>query len=304
MPHDYIYGFFGLLSEQDRALTNVDYQGSHWDLYRSVTKRLLAKKGLQGMKPFSTLSFSGPSERPSWIPDFGNQSMAGPQSGVLLTMDECWQDQPAVRFSDDNEVLMLAGVLLGEVTWLRALTGTMRDSIKNFRELSSLAKATAPGSGLVSLRRMFTGNNFGRGPVLTYEIEPVELDRCWDVLMDDIYTLDTLLLSGDGEIPRPELDGLSTSIVCSILGATAMNASIGRSLFATNTGLIGISVPQVQLGDSLVYLFGMFAPFVLRLEWDRYQIVGVSRVAGLEDATLMERYCTEQQVTEATFRLG
>ncbi|TKA63465.1 hypothetical protein B0A55_09737 [Friedmanniomyces simplex] len=300
VPHDYIYGFLGLMSENDRTLVNVDYNTSHWDLYRAFAEELLASEDKEGSKVFSTLCFSSVGGRPSWVPDFGHQSMLGPQSGMFLTMDGCWRFPPAVWFSDDNEVLMLAGVLLGDITWTCNIQGSQDGLMSNISGLAKLARGVA-GTGEPSLRRIFTGNNGGRGPLLDNE---AELDRWWEVLMDDAFPLRALLSSEAGQKPREELDGSSISTTCSRLAATALMASAGRSLLVTINGHIGIGVPESQPGDLLVYLYGTFAPFVLRPVAGHYIIIGVARVAGLEDAASLERYCTEHLLVEATFRLG
>ncbi|KAK0788083.1 hypothetical protein LTR75_012686 [Friedmanniomyces endolithicus] len=122
--------------------------------------------------------------------------------------------------------------------------------------------------------------------------------------MDDAFPMKALLSSETGQEARGELDGLTISSVCSQLAASALLTSAGRSLFVTTNSQIGIGVPRCQPGDVVVYLYGMCAPFVLRPEADHYTIIGAARIAGLEDAALLERYCTEYRLAEATFRLG
>ncbi|KAK0270291.1 hypothetical protein LTR35_014217 [Friedmanniomyces endolithicus] len=300
VPHDYIYGFLGLMSEHDTTLVDVDYNSSHWDLYRAFAENLVASEDEDGTKVFSTLCFSDGEGRPSWVPDFGRQSMLGPQSGMLLTMDKSWQFPPAVWFSDDNEVLMLAGVLLGDIIWSRHIQASQDGLLSNISGAVDLARRET-AAGTPSLTRLFTGNNGGRGPLLKNEAES---DRWWDHLMDGAFPIKALLSSEAGQEPRGELDGLSISSVCSQLAASALLTSAGRSLFVTTNSQIGIGVPRCQPGDVVVYLYGMCAPFVLRPEADHYTIIGAARIAGLEDAESLERYCTRHQLAEATFRLG
>ncbi|KAK0314046.1 hypothetical protein LTR54_007930 [Friedmanniomyces endolithicus] len=300
VPHDYIYGFLGLMSKHDRTLVDVDYNSSRWELYRAFAENLVASEDEDGTKVFSTLCFAGGEGRPSWVPDYGHQSMLGPQSGMLLTMDKSWQFPPAVWFSDDNTVLMLAGVFLGDITWTRHIQASQDGLLSNISGLANLARRETAASTL-SLSRLFTGNNGGRGPLLKNEAES---DRWWEHLMDDAFPIKALLSSEAGQESREEMDGLSISSVCSQLAARTLLVSAGRSLFVTTNGQIGIGVPRCQPGDVVVYLYGMYAPFVLRLGAGHYTIIGAARLAGLEDAASLERYCTEHRLAEATFRLG
>jgi len=300
VPHDYIYGFLGLMSKHDRTLVDVDYSSSHWELYRAFVENLVASEDEDGTKVFSTLCFTGGEGRPSWVPDYGRQSMLGLQSGMLLTMDTSWQFPPAVWFSDDDAVLMLAGVLLGDIIWSRHIQASQDGLLSNISGLANLARKQSEAETL-SLGRLFTGNNGGRGPLLKNEAES---DRWWEHLMDDAFPIKALLSSEAGQESREEMDGLSISSVCSQLAARALLVSAGRSLFVTTNGQIGIGVPRCQPGDVVVYLYGMYAPFVLRPGAGHYTIIGAARIAGLEDVASLERYCTEQQLAEATFRLG
>ncbi len=66
--------------------------------------------------------------------------------------------------------------------------------------------------------------------------------------------------------------------------------SLGRSLFLTDEGLIGIAPHIIQSGDRLCTLMGGDVPFVLKTTKDRSwgYLIGESYIHGVMDGELWE----------------
>jgi hypothetical protein len=78
---------------------------------------------------------------------------------------------------------------------------------------------------------------------------------------------------------------------------------LGRKVLTTETGFVGIGVPQIEVGDVIAFIYGTTAPLVLRRCGDSYRIVGCAYVSGLMDPDLLDCYYDKMINQEALFNI-
>ncbi|OCK96039.1 HET-domain-containing protein [Cenococcum geophilum 1.58] len=337
VPHDYIYGFLGLVRNDEKTDLIIDYQRSHWDLYREVMDFLIFQGDGDNLRCLSMLSFKSQSNQyPSWVVDFSAQTNVTKYTGTYLAAQDSWTPVWDVWTSDDGEILMLEGVYLDVVarahhipehtdwtgTWRYDLTAVSAMAKSGLHVAQTFEKKDLQlppeklrhASRSSGLHRLFLANSdqarFRDEPEQTMDGGRFRVnaeDRQWDYWFHlvagpthgRLEEIDGL----DGLVPRLELDGLSIrAFVAYILTATLLACS-GRTLVVTKGGLLAIAVPDVQEGDVLVYLFGMHAPWILRPVPNKpwYTVVGMAFVNGLMDWKVLDECYDEGLLSVATF---
>jgi hypothetical protein len=163
-------------------------------------------------------------------------------------------------------------------------------------------------------RQLFTGNDNDSNPS---SLNPEEADKWWALLTDPAFQTNwngprrAMIAGPEGQRSREELSGMSIGAFCNLLVLSTLATCAGKKLITARGegggggggGYLGIATPQAQEGDCLVYLFGFFAPFLLRPRDGHYAMVGAVRLAGLEEAGLIEGHCAEKKVEEGVFRI-
>jgi hypothetical protein len=317
VAHDYVYGFLGMVSDEDSSQISVDYRLPCWDLYRKVMEICLTTKDSEDLELLSMVSFQSTSnEHPSWIPDFSSQVNMAKYTGIFLAYPYCWRSLEAVRFSDSGDILMLEGVYLDVVSQVYPITQDYRRWRDKLSELEKLAKSAVANhhseysaqslpqdlfrlSQVLNFRCLFTANN----GETTVRVDDDQLDFWWNVIMEGTHESFKDIVGPEGSRPRPELGGISLqTLTCRTL-VLAFQTCNGRCLITTKEGLLGIGMPHVQPGDVLVYLFGMNMPWILRPRNSFYTIVGGVYVGGLTDLSVLDRCYELGQLPVATFRI-
>jgi len=106
-----------------------------------------------------------------------------------------------------------------------------------------------------------------------------------------------------GTETQEELGGNSILNIMARMKVYAELAVSGRNMITTDSGFLGISVPNAQKGDVVAYLYGFAGPFLLRAGPYYYTIVGGAYIAGLMDWSLMDECLDQGLLSESTFRI-
>jgi len=317
VPHDYIYGFLGLVTSEERSQVTIDYRLPHWTVYRDFFELLISTAGPDELRLLAMISLCSQStERPSWLPDFSSQRDAVRSTGMYLASEMPFCAVEEVWWSDDNEILMLRGVHLDVI----AETHDMQDTYSNWvdhmmtmaEEVSSrgpaLESLTGPPQPLLDackdahVSQLFLGNIQPDGGVETTD---TQVQTCWTVLDAhhragmSIKNLDNV----EYKQSRANLGGLSVLTISSRIAAQAFIVCGGRKLVISQASLVGICVPDARPGDHIVCLYGFHMPFVLRPCNGHFRIIGGTFMHGLKDWEVMYGCLERGDMTEATYRI-
>jgi hypothetical protein len=116
MPHDYVYGFLGLMTIEERRRVKVDYEQSNWTVYRDITKFVIDADLRDKLHLFTQLKFDNSSEeRPSLLLDLSSKKDMLVRSGLYLGSNRPSKTCEMARWSTDGEILLLRSVLLDTV---------------------------------------------------------------------------------------------------------------------------------------------------------------------------------------------
>lgn len=298
VPHDYIYGFLGLATEEESKTVQVDYTRSEWDTYREFMDRLLSNAGPEDIQFLTIISFKKHANYPSWIPGFSAQRDVTRYTGNSLASSTCFRTLEEVWWSDDGEVLMLQGVILDEIARTHQIGEDVKAWNHELCHMVEFARSTVkheaeyPPPLVVSAAfdaptyQLFTANTLSS---TLLELGDVQLQQSWDVIT--------------GARENETLDFQCQCVMSQILARSRI-ACCGRKLIATRVGMHGIAVPNVEEGDLIVCFYGFHMPLVLRLRTEFYTIVGGVFMAGLMDWAVLDSRLEDGLLQEATFRLG
>jgi Heterokaryon incompatibility protein (HET) len=325
VPHDYVFGYLGLVSEENRKLIAVHYERPSWEVYRDLTRELLRSRDDESQSAFSSLSFQSSRDapdRPTWVPDFSSQvhhnDQAKRYTGWFLAFEDCWRSLEP-RFSGDGNILLLGGAHLDVIREVYPF-GEDRDGFTEvLDEMEELAwdiiesqqqkledQSIDPlfKTSCSSLRRLFSANS--RPDLDLAGVTSEQLDFWWDVFQTPDHERWDDLVAPENTKIREELAGHSTSELIMSMLRQAEQTCFGRSLITTEReSLLGICVPGVRAGDLLVCLFGMNMPWILRPAQgnDYYTVVGGVFIHGLTDWSILDECCAKGRVAEAIFRI-
>jgi hypothetical protein len=321
VPHDYIYGFLGLAAAEERSEVVVDYRRSHWAAYRDFFELITKIAGPDELKILTMISFNTESdERPSWLPDFSSQRDVSRYTGLHLASEGCFGSLEEVSWSDDDEIIMLEGVSLDIIDqvhtmpeekngWLTHMLGLAQNiqaeratANDDHNSLSSPPPEIVEASKKTHISQLFLGNiRFDD----SMNISASQIEDHWNIVAE-LHRAGAALNNFDSDefkTPRAELGG--TSFLSFIVRVVLQTYSVctGRGVMISRAGLSGICVPNAQVGDEIVCLYGFHMPFILRPMDGHYRIVGGAYLPGLMDwSTLTE--CREKgRLREATFRI-
>jgi hypothetical protein len=311
MPHDYVFGTLGLMTEQERCAIQVDYTKPVWEVYREFMHRLLLDGKAWTPLLLSLISFVKETDYPSWIPDLSAQNNVLDHTGHLLSSDTCFKELEGVRLSENGDVLMLQGIIVdsvAEVNLMAEDSSELRKDLVRLRDARTIpgAEKDYPPSAVVAASkgelayRLFTANSLRRR---LRGVDSRLLNFCWDVATDidkkDLWRSDSKWGLG----PLDHHPTLTLKSVMHHLLHCAVSTCRGRKLIHTESGIRGIAVPNTEVGDVIVCLYGFNMALALRPRKNHYIIIGAVHLAGLMDWTVLSTCLHEGLLTEATFRI-
>jgi hypothetical protein len=317
-PRDYVYGFRGLISQEERKQIEVDYTIPFMRLCHDAMALLWASPDTESIASVITLlSFHRQTvdHVPSWVPDLSRQKeddVAG-YHGQFVTRqrnhETSWRPPLSVELSEDRKTLKLRGVRFDSVVRHYQL-GFRRDKFADEpsdlvvipadlkrAELEFLASQRSPippsnplhalsefkmqGDPLVKMVETFSsiGSEFT-------EAEFTEAEKnlsltAWGIIRDG---------SAFGpKIPVSSQESRKLKILLAAMKRTMWQKLYHRSIVETEAGFIGIGPKNLEIGDIVVFVFGMANPLILRpdsiaaSEPESYSIVGFAYFHDLMD---------------------
>lgn len=248
---DKIYGILGLVSEEARENIPVDYEKTaEWTFV--PTMEYIIKHEPDGLALLGLLWSTRPFKIsfPSWVVDFTiSADYADIYSPVLLRgscLNASWKWTQDAEISNDHTTLSTSGLSFGKVKALVHFTdGDVQAYVKQFQTIESLVARECPLNEPL-WRTLIGVHNTGKDALDT----DMPLHQRFKVLMG-ISDSQTEPIASVALAHRMFQDNI-LPIVC------------GRAFFVTDIGFAGISTPEIQMGDTIGFIFGMVRPSVLR----------------------------------------
>ncbi|KAH9875470.1 hypothetical protein J1614_004962 [Plenodomus biglobosus] len=326
VPHDYIYGFLGLVASEEKRQVTVDYRLPHWTVYRDFFELLLNLAGPDELKLLAMLSFyhtndsdCKSNDRPSWLPDFSSQNDVVRHTGMYLASELPFGELEEVWWSDDNEILMLRGVHIDIITATHDLQDTTYNWANHILEMadkvprsppassatpstSSLPASLVNASHSTHISTLFLGSI---KPQTNVDATDAQLQLCWNTM--DAHRLANVPMRNLDNTAfkqsRSDLGGLSILTLSGRIVAQTYIVCGGRKLATTSAGIAGICVPDARPGDHVVCLFGFHMPFLLRPFHGHFRIVGGVHLKGLMEWGALSECMERGELCEATYRI-
>jgi hypothetical protein len=287
-PHDYVYGFLGLLSLYEASDLNLGYDISDAELFRRfMTSALLSGAELDRhgfYQALRAMSFEkNDSASPSWVPDLSSQAFSSPHNSVNLIPHEPRKTEfhPIIWSEFDLMIMHIAGFRLDSITKVIAFGETPVQLIANIarcqdyytgdksswlvRRLLDFTETTEMAAirKKVNFRRLFTCNYDSN--LLQGKAEL--LDELWDKWVHSRKVL-------RAQHRRYEE-------VFSEFKERSSLACRGRCWIMTKQQYVGIAIPGARVGDVVMFPSGFVMPLVLRRCGDHYKIIGGAYIDGL-----------------------
>jgi hypothetical protein len=309
-PHDYFYGCAALLKPIFSSSIPVQYDQSPLRVFHQLTILLLRLRPnliLEDTIGLSALCHGDPNF-PTWVSDlsklhesktYRELSCLGDRSSSRFRNNKrCWR-APDINISEQEVMIQIRGIeidIVGEVhlveTILKPQSTAERAEVHKQKmdeqELSALFQ-------IISMAERKSHLQLSESHRL-FHIERLRYEQ----------SLTNMLLSHPGihvtyPSSRPEWNALKASLLAGEQEATTpqeepwkliCRALQERALITSNSGFAGISTANAMKGDTIVFLFGMDAPLILRKRQsqDGYVVVGRAMVAGMTNLRNMEKY--------------
>jgi len=309
-PRDFIYGFLGLLDQQDRDQIKLDYELEPMKIFQQVGYLLWTqhtKRTLADLLPM--LMFRGIDNGfPSWVPDFASQPIRGWQDHKTIQAGKPWRKQHSTSVKLNQGVLLLRGIMFDVVdnaiatptdfTDIEEIAPFLRDV--EGQMLEAIGRPISPRHPLkpiVALKHEETVlQTLTKSTIDTAELFPgFEDEEVWARLMGKETVSPDIAIAIGGGTPDRLFARLSTMLRGKLLG---------RKVLISEAGFVGIGVPQVEAGDIITFIFGCTAPLILRRCAESYRIVGSAYVSGLMDPDLLDRYYQRKIFKEVSFDIS
>lgn len=307
-PKDRVFAFYGLVpaGSPDRAALCPNYSLSVAQVYTRFAVRYLQQHKslsilLTATRPVRDfIDISAERELPSWVPDWRDPSKHGrcgmywtigihhlvdsmqtPRASVCDTMYDACLGLPVspLEFRNNFKTLCLDGIMVDKIEHIGPLYGGQGFSHE---------KAKGVLMEWMMIATLFTNHSY------PYTGEPSDEAFYRTIVMDnDLTNLpkeeEDLLVSVDrwtDELLRrrripPRTPGLPSAEqdACQPLNSFGLAAYIagpmmGRRLFRTAKGLMGLGPASVQKDDEVAVIFGGRAPFVLRPDGESHRLMG------------------------------
>ncbi|KAK5114418.1 hypothetical protein LTR85_010241 [Meristemomyces frigidus] len=313
-PRDHVYGLLGLHQKFNRsgkvtALLAPDYAKSLADVLRDATRA-----GIEERQNLDYIrAISGDKEFPTWVPRWDREQDANKgkdprpfEYEIYHAGGVDWTDSFVTPSKEEVNILPLRGFTVATVAGVvHPVTPGIRglallQTIETFRGLmEDLA---------VEDQRFENGDNvaIATTPVaaVDHEDRPASMDcvesgfRAWSAYISENSCHPPHLDSGHADLQDYEI--WSAAEYDRALG----NASSGRSLFTTSTGLIGLGAKTMHPGDIVTILYGCQMPVILQPcpHSGDYELVGASYVYGIMDGEAVAKHKADG-IEDVTFRI-
>jgi hypothetical protein len=278
-PRDRVFALLSLLGRGDKCPIQPDYTKSVEDVYREVFVWEVEKTRLVDGLRNCELALEGlrTSNLPSWIPDLSIPR----RSEELKLRPFDWSSLGNIPAMDED-ILNVRGVTVAKVKAVYNHTVssglTTRDIVLQLHDIFDEAgfDMNAPfirgGDFLEAYSRTVVANRFSETQVPENTNYPSR-----------VLTFETMrrALNDRGPI---QYDSANSRADFERYIDTVLSAIIGRAVFSTEEGYIGIGPTNGQAGDCVTTLIGCRSPMILRpQETGQWLVVGEAYCQGIMD---------------------
>ena len=276
-PLDKIYGILGLVREDQSKDIKADYELSVQNLFiKTATTCILRDQTLAVLS-----DVRGPkhiSHIPSWVPDWTSTPCVQQSIGRRGRLSEyrTVDLETVIYISDDLQRLSTHGCCIGEVS----IIGPIMPDINNddiYLEWQSIVRSCSPSSG-ETYPRTFWRTIIAHDPVyIMYTDEDLE---SFYAATENLKIRNRIVSAKSGE-PWEPIAEMSVVNSRSMIFDEFWRVSVGRRLFTTSGGGIGLGPPDMREGDEICVLHGGLTPLILReAGCKRHHLVGEAYVLG------------------------
>jgi len=248
---DLIYGILGLVKEEERVRIHVDYNTmTPMNIFKQAFEVIWTSDNLRSLESLDQFVFSPPDDgNPSWVMDIRkNVVLKYEMTGLFLRNGQGFQEKHAVQVSEDGRILKVRGIYIDSIEEVDFLDE--EDFEYHDREMYAAMSRKAK------------------------EVVDQPIPNAHPLQdLDDIKqygSIDATFAGG------AELDHIPIK-----------NIVANRSFFITPAGLYGIGHPQIEVGDHIVFIYGMRVPLVLRSISGYYKIIGPARVSAFTSTFIL-----------------
>jgi hypothetical protein len=314
VPHDYIYGILGLVTNEAKDNIGLGYRSSLWPVYRNFFKKMLTDTpGSDELKLLTMISFHKETDDlPSWLPDFSQQENIFKHTGMALWSETRFRTLEKVRWGDGNQILNLEDVCLDVVdqvfdmeidehNYIDHMMVLARDVQNETTARSEALPSRSPLREPVEVSMTTHISQLFIGSFLIdndKEVSDTLAKTYWDSVTE-YYNSDVVL----GKTPEERLENIPFESLARVF-PQALQVCKGRRVVISRAGISGLSVPDVRPGDQIVCLYGLNMPFILRPKHCHYKLIGGVRLPGLTDWAVLTECQKDGRLHEATFRIG
>ncbi|EKG22465.1 Heterokaryon incompatibility [Macrophomina phaseolina MS6] len=324
-PRDRVFAFRGLLGPEHTDLDcfNPDYSATTAEVYTLFAvnyiriHRNLSILSVSTIPGTDFLNLAPFHALPSWIPDWRDHERHGYAEGYLLLALQSFSPSPTVMLTESKP---LYNASFGRETeqpifhceyQVLEVEGIVVDAMDGVAEQWSLIPAE-------NIERFQTWKDMALGLGRSvYEATQQTIDEvlwrtiCADQHIDgdelDLQQRKRLASEPSGLQWASEFPPSAEEEAASVKGlCNFILPALGRTLFRSARGLIGLAPVSAKAGDLVVVLYGATVPFILRKFGDYYHVVGESYVHGIMDGEAIHRPKMEwlQGAEERKFKLA
>jgi hypothetical protein len=270
---DLVYGILGLIKDEERIRIPVDYgTTTPMDVFKQAFEVIWASDNPRSLEVLDEFLFCQPDDGeeggPSWVMDMRQDAMERyKMTGLYLRNPQGFQAKQAVQVLAEGKILQVKGIYIDAIESVEFID---EDDFEYFA------------------REMYA--DMSRKARAAQE-QPIPNDH-------HLYDLDEI--KQVGSIDNTFAGGADSN--CVLIDSIVAN----RSLFTTPAGLYGIGHPEIEVGDHIVFIYGMRVPLVLRPMSGHYKIVGPARVSGFTKPFILDALHSSGHFNtiETDFKLG
>lgn len=270
-PLDKIYGVLGLVQEPHSKDVKPDYGLSVQNLFIKIAETCILRdqtlavlSDVRGSKQISNI--------PSWVPDWTSNPSIQQTIGRRGRLSECRAVDlgASIYISDDSRLLSTHGCCIDTISSIGSIMpGEHNDD--TYLEWQSSVRSHSPFSGETYPRAFWRTVTAHDPASMMYTEEDLE----GFYAASENLKVRNRIVSANLNEPWEPIAEMSVINSRSLVFEELMKVSIGRRLFITSEGGIGLGPPDMRERDEICLLHGGFTSFILRgVGYKRHHLVG------------------------------
>lgn len=309
-PRDRVYALRGMMREEDRDAIVVDYRKSIPVVFAEAVAHVFDKS--QGPYFLSGLLLPGPDSEsgfPSWVPDFTAQvAYEAGRPGPLALHPRQGTSASGGGFDcvngevlEDMKTLKIEGLFLDIVEDVLVFDRTFEGCLQQLPQVEALADQARRRTPVDTTLRPYFQSFKQEEPL--WRTLVCNKDKGGTnpapIFYEDTYEVLRGRRDASPEYAERGQEGMDQFI--QDYSWRLRNILPSRAFFTTESGFVGIGMPETRKGDLVTIWFGAPVPFVVRPREEIYSLVGVAYVAGIMDGGMVDELYCEDLVDSKSF---